>query len=300
MERYKLLIYERYKDLLNANKNELDNYDLSKIFEYYSCIKLSEEYNKPFYEYNDIDSTFKEINNMTKNDTGIDLCDLKESIVQCKLRKYSLTWKECGTFFGSQTMFDDNLNKTVVKWEKLIITRNECKLCENLVFKSKLFIDRIYPRQELINYCDELIKNPPKYPETNNDFKLRDYQLECIDIINKNNNVIINLPTGTGKNSVIIYSLQDKLKYLILVPRIILMEQLKEEILKHKPKYKNNIQLIGDSNNDFNEDKLITICVFNSVHIVKDYKFNKIYIDEAHHINKPEIYYDLDSFTESE
>ena len=299
MERYKILIYERYTDLLNSNK-EFDNYDLSKIFEYYSCIKLSEELNKPFYEYNDINPTFKEINNMTRNDTGIDLCDLENSIVQCKLRKYSLTWKECGTFFGSQCMFDDKLNKTVVKWNNLIITRNECKLCENLVFKSKLFIDRIYPRQELINYCDNLIKNPPKYPEVNNDFKLRDYQLECIDIINKNNNVIINLPTGTGKNSVIIYSLKDKLKYLILVPRIILMEQLKEEIIKHKPKYKKEIQLIGDSNNDFNKDKLITICVFNSVHIVKSFEFNKIYIDEAHHINKPEIYYDLDSFIESE
>jgi hypothetical protein len=248
MERYKILIYERYKDLLNSDKKEFDNYDLSKIFEYYSCIKLSEEFNKIFYEYNDIDPTFKEINNMTRNDTGIDLCNLEDSIVQCKLRKYSLTWKECGTFFGSQNYFDNELNKTVVKWNNLIITRNECKLCENLVFKSKLFIDRIYPRQELINYCDELIKNPPKYPEINNDFKLRDYQLECIDIINKNNNVIINLPTGTGKNSVIIYSLKDKLKYLILVPRIILMEQLKEEIIKHKPKYKKEIQLIGDSN----------------------------------------------------
>ena len=34
-------------------------------------------------------------------------------------------------------------------------------------------------------------------------------------------------------------------KYLILVPRIILMEQLKEEIVKHKPEFKNNIQCIA-------------------------------------------------------
>lgn len=52
-------------------------------------------------------------------------------------------------------------------------------------------------------------------------------------------NVIINIPTGTGKNSVIIYSFQDNKKYLILVPRIILMEQLKDEIIKHKTKTKN-------------------------------------------------------------
>jgi superfamily II DNA or RNA helicase/dephospho-CoA kinase len=111
-------------------------------------------------------------------------------------------------------------------------------------------------------------------------------------------NVIINLPTGTGKNLVIIYSMKDKLKYLILVPRIILMYQLKEEIIKHKPKMKSKIQLIGDSNNHFDEKKLITICVFNSVHLIEDFcsTFEKIFIDEAHHINKPAIYYENEEY----
>ena len=72
------------------------------------------------------------------------------------------------------------------------------------------------------------------------------------------------------------------------------MDQLKEEIIKHKPKMKSKIQLIGDSNNTFDEKKLITICVFNSVHLVENYcmNFEKIYIDESHHINKPAIYYE--------
>ena len=44
-------IYERYKSLIDSGlKNEnLDNKQLSKIFEYYSCIKLMNEYNQPFY-----------------------------------------------------------------------------------------------------------------------------------------------------------------------------------------------------------------------------------------------------------
>ena len=90
--------------------------------------------------------------------------------------------------------------------------------------------------------------------------------------------------------------MNDTLKYLILVPRIILMEQLKKEIIKHKPNMKNKIQLIGDSNNIFNENKLITICVFNSVYIIEKYctTFDKIFIDEAHHIYKPAIYYEND------
>ena len=71
--KYIINIFERYKDLKNSKKESFDNNDLCKIFEYYSCIKLSEEYKKPFYEYNDIDPTFKELNKMTRNDTGIDL-----------------------------------------------------------------------------------------------------------------------------------------------------------------------------------------------------------------------------------
>jgi superfamily II DNA or RNA helicase len=293
---YIINIFERYTDLKKSNKQEFDNNDLWKIFEYYSCIKLSEEYKKPFYEYNDIDPDFKELNKMSRNDTGIDCSDLLNTIVQCKLRKNTLNWKECSTFFGSQVIFSAELRKPVVRWDNLIITRNtDCTLSENLLERKELFIDRPFNKQELITFCENLIINPPKYPIINNDFKLRDYQIEAIDIVKKNKkNVIINLPTGTGKNSVIIYSMNDNLKYLILVPRIILMDQLKKEIIKHKPNMKNKIQLIGDDNDTFNENKLITICVFNSIHLIKNYclNFDKIFIDEAHHIYKPAIYYE--------
>jgi superfamily II DNA or RNA helicase/tRNA(Ser,Leu) C12 N-acetylase TAN1 len=292
-------IFQIYSGLKNSNKQEFDNRQLSKIFEYYSCIKLSEEHDRPFYEYNDIDPNFKELNKMSRNDTGIDCSDLINTIVQCKLRKHSLTWKECSTFFGSINIFNTELNKLIIRWNNLILTRNDdCKLSKNLSERKELFIDKPYNKNELIVFCENLLINPPTYPIINNDFKLRDYQLESINIIKENKNVIINLPTGTGKNSVIIYSLEENKKYLILVPRIILMDQLKDEIIKHKPKIKKNIQLIGNNNNTFNEHKLITICVFNSVHLIDYYcsTFEKIFIDEAHHINKPAIYYENEEY----
>ena len=300
---YLIKIFERYGDLKKSNKKDLDNYDLSKIFEYYSCIKLSEELLRPFYEYDDIDPNFKEIYQMTRNDTGIDCCDLINTIVQCKLRSKSLCWKECSTFFGSQTMFDKELGKTIIKWENLIIARNkECIISESLLARSKLFIDKTYCRKDIIDFCENLLITPPRYPVFNDEsFKLRDYQNDCIDLIKKTHkNIIICLPTGTGKNLVIIYSMNENLKYLILVPKIILMDQLKNEIIKHNPKMKSKIQLIGDNNNVFNEDKNITICVFNSVSIVASYGyiFKNIFIDEAHHINKPMIYYDEESIEE--
>jgi len=257
---YKIYIYERYNDLKKSNKQEFDNNDVWKIFEYYSCIKLSEEYNKQFYEYNDIDPDFKEVNKMSRNDTGIDCSDLENTIVQCKLRKNTLNWKECSTFFGSQNIYSEEFKKAIVRWNNLIITRNDdCTLSENLLerYNFKLFMDRPYNKQELIIFCENLISNPPIYPVLKNNFLLRDYQLEAINMIKENNkNIIICLPTGTGKNIVIIYSFEDNKKYLILVPRIILMNQLKDEIIKHNAKLKNKIQLIGDSNNIFNENKL--------------------------------------------
>ena len=291
---YKIYIYEKYIELKNSEKI-LDNYDLAKIFEWFSCIYLYQQYNKLFYEYSDIDPTFKEMNNMTKNDTGIDCCDMIDTIVQCKLRKDTLDWKECGTFFGSQNIYSEELNKIIVRWNNLIITRNEeCKLSKNLLEKSKLFTDISFPRQNIIDYCEALLIKPPKYPKTqNHEFILRDYQVEAINLIRKNKiNTIISLPTGCGKNVVIIYSFKKNKKYLILVPRIILMEQLQDEIIRHKPELKNTIQCIGDSNNDYDENKNICICVYNSVSLIEPYfeSFTKIYIDEAHHIDKPIIY----------
>lgn len=208
---YKIYIYERYNELKKSGKI-IDNYDLSKIFEWISCIYLYQLYNKPFYEYNDIDPTFKEDNNMTKNDTGIDCCDLIDTIVQCKLRKDTLDWKECGTFFGSQNIYSEELNKTIVRWNNLIIVRNEeCKLSKILLEKSKLFTDISLSHKEIIDYCENLLIKPPKYPkeqELHQEFELRYYQNEAIDIIKNNNNVIVSLPTGCGKNIVIIYSMK--------------------------------------------------------------------------------------------
>jgi hypothetical protein len=272
---YKIQIYERYRNLINSGKSKNDfdyKNDLWKIFEYLSCIKLSEENGKIFYEYDDIDPDFKETNHMSRNDTGVDACNLIDTIVQCKLRTGNLTWKECSTFFGSQNIFDEELNESIVRWKKLIICRNEESiLAENLLFRKKLFSDKTFSRNEIIEYCENLINTPPEYPIFKEEkFELRDYQVESINLIKNSENSIICLPTGCGKNIVIIFSMESDKKYLILVPRIILMEQLKDEIIKYNPKWKNEIQLIGDSNNTFNDKKnlLQTVLhfIFHCIH----------------------------------
>ena len=288
LDLYKTYIYERYKTL-KESKTEFDNNDLWKIFEYYTCIMLREKYNKNFYEYNDIPPEFKELHEMTKNDSGVDLCDLENSIVQCKLRKNNLTWADCSTFFASVIGVENNeLN---IKWKNLIIARNnDSKLSSNLLQKQKLFNDVVFNINEMLKYCEDLLLNFKPVEVVKEKFILRDYQNEAIELIKKSKNIIISIPTGCGKNSIIIFSMIEGMRYLILVPRIILMEQLKSEIIEKRHELKKYIQCLGDGKNIYNNEKLITICVYNSVALVENEIFDKIYIDEAHHIRKPEIY----------
>jgi superfamily II DNA or RNA helicase len=304
LNQYNINIYEKWlliKDVYIQNK---DNKLISKLFEYYTCIKLSEEYKKIFFEYSDIDPDFREINQMSQIDTGIDCCDLTNTIVQCKLRLTSLNWRELGTFFGSQVIYDEETKSKYIRWHNLLIVRNlDSKLSSHLAHKSNLYVDKTYDMKEFVEYCNNLIDNPPEYPVIQKiNYKPRDYQIECIDKIKKStDNLIINLPTGTGKNFIIVNSLEPKKKYLILVPRIILMEQIYSEISKLKPEFIKQVQFIGDGENNFDNKKSITICVYNSVEKINSFdSFDKIFIDEAHHIFKPEIYWNDDDSIDSD
>jgi superfamily II DNA or RNA helicase len=301
---YRYKIYNLYKDLTDEDKLNFKS-KINKVFEYYSCIKLTNEYNTPYYEYLDIPSTFKEQNNLSILDTGIDCSNLTDSIVQCKLRKEILSWKDCATFIAHKTSFNEETQEEYIRWKKCIITRNSnSELSKNLKYHKFRFIDKLYDLDELYKYCNNINLN--EFDNTQielfnySNIQLRDYQIEAINIIKKQNNqnVIVKLPTGSGKNLIIIKSLESnnlKNKYLILVPRIVLMEQLKQLFIDYG--YKNSlIQCIGNHNSKYNPDKLITICVYNSIDKVFDNinNFTKIYIDEAHHIYYPEIYKEYD------
>jgi len=73
-----------------------------------------------------------------------------------------------------------------IKWNRMIITRNsDSKLSFNLLAKNNLFLDKTYDKKELIKYCDELIKSPPKIKQKKENIKIRDYQKEVINLRKK-------------------------------------------------------------------------------------------------------------------
>jgi hypothetical protein len=79
---YNIYIYEIYSNIIKLNKDFNDNNNIWQIFEYYSAIQLSKQYNQIFVVYDDIHSNFKENNDLSQNDTGIDICNMIDTIVQ--------------------------------------------------------------------------------------------------------------------------------------------------------------------------------------------------------------------------
>lgn len=167
--RYNFKIYKKVTDLLNSGKNIDDfdlKYDLGQIFKWFTCIKLTEDYNRPFYEYNDIPPDYKEKNHMNKY-CEIDACDLIDTIVHCKFKEKTLAFVDCTAFLTS-SMYKNESNEFAFFWNKFIIARNkESKLyhCIKKKINDNLLIDKQYTREEVILYCKKLIENPPEYTD---------------------------------------------------------------------------------------------------------------------------------------
>jgi superfamily II DNA or RNA helicase len=281
--KYKTNIYDIYRKLKKENV-DITNYDLSKIAEYYSCILCMEKYDKSFYVFEDIDVDFKINNNLCKYDTGIDFLSYDMFIGQTKLRKNNLTWRELSTFLSLGFLLQNRFQNI----HAILHTYSYVKLHEQIIGCQKSGCLSIEFLDNLIEYCDSLLQNKDIIKSYKSSFivskekELRDYQKEVLDLIKtKNNeNMIINLPTGTGKTVVMSMSIEENKKYLILVPYVILLEQTKNTIIHFRPELKNTIQLIGDcKSHKVNENKNIIICVYNSIiHLEKYVSMN--YFDE--------------------
>ena len=291
---YKKIIYNSIKDYEDISKCNF--YELAIPFEYYSAIILSNEYNRKIYHYDELDMIYKEENNLSKKDTGIDLCDKQDIIGQVKLRSNPLNWKEISTFVAQINQYDHTTKKRFIKWQEPILIRNSCsKVSPNLQehLNFNICVDKPLQLEDFYNYCNNLKANPPIIENNDEIIEARDYQITAINLIkdNPNKNIYLCLPTGSGKTYVFIMSIELNKKYVILVPFIILLEQWYKEIIKIRPELKQYIQCLGDGNNTFNNDKLITISTYNSVELVGNLQdYDRVVTDEAHRIVKPEIY----------
>ena len=119
--------------------------------------------------------------------------------------------------------------------------------------------------------------------------KLRDYQLECLKIIEDKFSVgirqqLVVLPTGAGKTVIFSELIKDKnLKTLVIAHRIELLEQAKDKITYAAPFIETGI-FCGDRRC---HDSQVTIAsiqsAINCLDLLKEENYQLLIIDEAHH-----------------
>jgi superfamily II DNA or RNA helicase len=279
--------------------NSLSSNELWKIFEFYCCMKndiIHWDY-LPF----EIKDWLYENYKITR-DYGIDgLSEDKKISLQCKFRNNTnITYTEISTFFTLSSL---------LKCEKLLLsTLNNAKISEmadnminNLnITTQKLdkdtFIQDI--SKDIFNNYEEIILKS----ENKEEIKLRNYQIEAIDIFinNVKNNIKttnIQITCAGGKSVMIKYFIREFKKakkvskeskkskginILILVPIILLAEEMADKLKEYKPIiYHSKIKIE-------NTDSNIHICLYNSIHkLVKKIKhFDLVIIDEGHHLDK--------------
>ena len=291
--------------LLDFNIDSSNNEQLAKLFELYSCLILSELHDKKYLHYEDISGDFKEENGLTQNDSGIDFCDLQDTIGQCKLysKTSTITYKSLATFLAGQI-----INRGIVRWPiPMLVRLIESKVSNTLrdYIRKKRFDDIALDKKVFMDYLHTLQQNPVEFQEEKSVYSIRPYQQDVLDIFNdsKDSNITIKLPTGTGKSYIVIkYSIQQKRKkFLILVPKIVLMLQWFEEYQKHSTYTENDIYLLSNEQRKDYKGQRIVICIYDSIQKILNLNldFYKIVIDEAHHIRTPQMYKDED-FEEQE
>lgn len=287
------------------------------MFEYYTSLKLMEETKNIYKVYPELTADEKDKLYLPSSDQGIDVVNLNDhnNVVQCKLRSRNINVRDISTFLSLQLFTDENNDICYRDNMQLVHNDNVSLSNGHLSYHKNKFISKTFNeknmRVEIKSIANEFIEEEKKIvidnqldAENDDVIILREYQIEAINKINRvgdkngKTDVIINLPTGSGKNIIITYAMKADKKYLILVPRIILLDQMAETLRKFRPELK--LQKIGggELNKTINDEINVVICVYNSIDHVKNCTFDTCFIDEAHHIIKPMLYMLDDEYEE--
>jgi len=116
----------------------------------------------------------------------------------------------------------------------------------------------------------------------------RPYLLESYNIITTipKSRIKLELPCGTGKTYIIIYTILEllkidsKLQFIILCPYI----ELSKQILKLCNHFRIITDYIGHNVKTYKQNSNVIICVYSSIQYIPKQKYKYIFIDDAHSI----------------
>jgi superfamily II DNA or RNA helicase len=227
-------------------------------------------------------------------DMGIDAWNIEGNrVAQMKLYQGSIPWRHFSTFLSCCDVFENP--------EKILYRTKQSSVCDMIQFRidRKMITDITVTDSTFRDECKKIQKLTFTSHTLPEETILRPYQIESIAVLEKGKdtkkNVYLCIPTGGGKTMIILHNHINNISQLllVLVPRIVLMEQWGEECVKLgiKP------YLIGTGqhhNMEKIKDETIVICVYDSFPNIYEHKdkFQRYCIDEAHNIKIPERYMD--------
>ena len=135
-------------------KSSIDNNNIPTIFEYYSAIKLTKQFNKEFYVYNDVFKFRKQDFNFPIKDHGIDVTNLSlNSIGQCKYYSSNsyITYKKLSTFLASEKLVGKKLDFFLVRTAH---SKLDC-LVKKMIFRNNI-IDIPINNDEFLDYINNI------------------------------------------------------------------------------------------------------------------------------------------------